>query len=114
MKNQLNDEEVILDICNTIDCLRVKNGQSIVGLANNAEISVHTLKHILGKKTCPSVSTLLHLCNALNISVWQFFLLVESADGEMPHKEYELLARFDKLESKYKELIIYITGFLAK
>ena len=114
MKNQFNDEEVILDICNTIDCLRVKNGQSIVGLANSADISVHTLKHILGKRTCPSLLTLLRLCEALDIPFWQFFLLADFAEAKMPHKEYELLSRFNKLESRHKELIIYIVSFLAE
>ena len=113
MKSQFNDEEVILDICNTIDCLRVKNGQSIVGLANSAGVSVHTLKHILGKRTCPSLTTLLRLCEALHVRFWQFFLLTEFADEKMPYKEYELLSRFEKLEPKYKELIIYIVSYLA-
>lgn len=114
MKNQFNDEKVILGICNTIDCLRVKNGLSIVGLANSAGVSVHTLKHILGKRTCPSITTLLRICDALDVPFWQFFLLTDFAYDEMPHKEYELLSRFNRLDSKHKELIIYIVSFLAE
>jgi hypothetical protein len=31
-----------------------------------------------------------------------------------PHREYELLVEFDKLDNKYKELVIYIAKYLSE
>ena len=76
-------------------------------------LSENTIKYIFKKQSCPTIPTLVRLCNALNIPLWQFFLLA-SVDNMQPHKEYELLVEFDKLDKKYKELIIYIAKYLSE
>ena len=110
---QSNDQETISNILNTIDCIRIEKGLTMNRLALDAEISENTIKYIFKKQSCPTIPTLVRLCNALNIPLWQFFLLA-SVDNMQPHKEYELLVDFDKPDKKYKELIIYIAKYLSE
>ena len=110
---QSNDQETISNILNTIDCIRIEKGLTMNRLALDAEISENSIKYIFKKQSCPTIPTLVRLCNALNIPLWQFFLLA-SVDNMQPHKEYELLVEFDKLDKKYKELIIYIAKYLSE
>lgn len=110
---QNNDQETISNILNTIDCIRIEKGLSMNRLALDADISENTIKYIFKKQSCPTIPTLIRLCNALDINLWQFFLLA-SVENMQPHKEYELLIEFEKLNRKYKELIIYIAKNLAE
>lgn len=109
----MNEQEAIRNILDTIDCIRSEKGMTLNKLALEAEISENTVKHIFNKQTCPSISTLMRMCNALEIPMWEFFLLT-ATEKMQPHKEYELLSSFEKLNSDYKELIIYITKHLNK
>ena len=109
----VNDQEVIRNILDTIDCIRSEKGLTLNRLANESEISENTVKHIFKKKTCPSLSTLIRICNALEIPLWEFFLLT-STEKMQPHKEYELLTSFEKLSPEHKDLVIYITEHLNK
>ena len=106
--------ETTQNILNTLDCLRVEKGLTISGLAIEAELSENTVKSIFKKRTCPSITTLVRLCNnALEIPLWKFFLLT-TVEGKYPHKESELLNCYGKLEPKHRDLLIYIAQQLSK
>ena len=109
----MNDQEAVSNILNTIDCIRTKQGLSLSRLAFEANVSENTVKYIFKKRGCPTIPTLIRLCEALHISLWEFFLLA-SLDKMQPHKEYELLLQFEKLDIRYKDLIIYIASYLSK
>ncbi len=110
---ECNDQETISKILDTIDCIRAEKGLTISRLALEANISENTVKYIFKKQSCPTIPTLERICGALDISLWEFFLLV-SGKKMQPHKEYELLVEFEQLEPKYMDLIIYIAKQLSK
>ena len=110
---ELNNTELIKSIINTIDCIRAEKGLSLNGLAEEAGLSSNTLKYIFKKKTCPSLLTLNCLCNALDIPLWQFFMLTTSSQNFF-RNELQLLEYFEHLNESHKELIIYITKALSK
>lgn len=108
-----NDQQLISSVLNAIDCIRSEKGLTISRLALDAGISENTIKYIFKKQSCPTIPTLTRLCDALGISLWQFFLL--TAVGKVqPHQEYELLTEFEKLNKRHKELIIYIAKYLSE
>ena len=79
--------EAIQNIMNAIDSLRFSAGLSINALAVEAEISDNTLKPIIHRERCPSIPTLIRLCNCFNLPLWKFFLIV---NGENQHGQRSL------------------------
>lgn len=69
----MNDQEAVSNILNTIDCIRTKQGLSLSRLAFEANVSENTVKYIFKKRGCPTIPTLIRLCEALHISLWEFF-----------------------------------------
>ncbi len=114
MKNRfISDHDLIKNILNTIDCLRIEKGLSISCLATRAGLSDNTLKYIFKKRSCPSLPTISCLCRAFDVPIWQFFMLTE-IEQKLPLKEHELLVHFEGLNDAHKDLLIYIAGQLSK
>lgn len=112
-----NDPEIleaIHNIKNAIDSLRASAGFTISGLAMEAEISDNTLKPIIYKDQCPTIPTLIRLCNCFNLPLWKFFLISEGEDQNKHQKSREMLEMFETLEPKHKELLLYIAKELSK
>ena len=110
---ELNNTEFIKSIINTIDCIRAEKGLSLNGLAEESGLAFNTLKYIFKRKTCPSLITLNCLCNALEIPLWEFFMLSTTPQNMFSY-ELQLLGFFEQLNKPHKELLIYIAKALSK
>lgn len=109
-----NALEAIYQISNTIDSLRSSAGLSVNALATEAEMSTNTLKSILRKENCPSIASLIRLCNVFNLSLWRFFLIADGENQFGHQKSRDMLELFEPLPSKHKDLLIYIARELGK
>ena len=111
------DQEItaaINHIAGTIDKMRTEAALSINALAAEAHISDNTLKPIIRKQVCPSIQTLMRLCNYFDIPLWRLFLRIESPDLPDNREATELLDLFERLSPGHKKLLIYIAGELVK
>ena len=106
MDNKTNYEQEILNaVIDRIDMLRVKSGMSIYKLAQDALLSDSTLKHLYKRKTFPNVLTIYRLCDALQISVSEFFAFNVEAVKQVDDKAI-LLSSFDALSPDNKRLVL--------
>ena len=106
--------EAIHSIMNTIDSLRSSAGLSINALATEAAISDNTLKPIIHRECCPSIPTLIRLCNCFDLPLWKFFLISDGGDQNGHQQSKEMLELFELLEPKYQNLLLYIAKELTK
>ncbi|MBO4770641.1 MAG: helix-turn-helix transcriptional regulator [Clostridia bacterium] len=106
--------EAIHNIMNAIDSLRASAGLSINALATEAEISDNTLKPIIHRERCPSIPTLIRLCNCFDLPLWKFFLISDGEDQYGHQQSKEMLELFELLEPKHKKLLLYIAKELTK
>jgi DNA-binding XRE family transcriptional regulator len=74
------DLEIMNGVVTRINMLRYNLGYSIKELAEFSDIPESTIKSILSRKTCPRITTLFKICNALNISICDFFKYEGSKD----------------------------------
>lgn len=93
-----------MDILERIDNLRKSRGWSLYKLAEECEVVPSTLANMFARKTLPSITTLIAICNGLGITLSEFF----SDDAERKEfiDEKELLKHYRKLTSKNKQAII--------
>lgn len=110
MKDIYNEQQVINDIVQRIDYLRVDLGVSIYELAKRADLSENTLKHIYKRHSFPNISTLYRLCRAFEIPLWQFFLFQDANINNInfSKKEIELLKNYEKLTLHSQELLFEV------
>ena len=81
-----------MDVHTRITALREERGYTVNKLANLAGISQSSLREIeLGMKT-PRIDTLAYICDALRITLRDFF-----DDEELTKKEDELMQEINKL-----------------
>lgn len=109
-----NDQESIDHIISAIETLRTDAKLSVNALAIEAMLSENTLKYILKKKSCPTVPVLIRICSVFDLSLWQFFLIVDCKDKYSQNKAKELLDYFEQLKPKHKDLLLYIAKNLNK
>lgn len=64
---------IIINVADRIDCLRIQNNYTMRQLAKKSGVSISTMVNILSKKKIPNIYTLNCICNALNISLSDFF-----------------------------------------
>ncbi len=93
-----------MDIINRIEELRTQRGWSIYKLAMEAGITQSTLTNMFARGTLPSITTLTSICDALNITLSQFFY---DENGEkLTDEEFALLVDFRKLSEKNKQAVL--------
>ncbi len=109
-----HDYETINRINETISALRTIAGMSVVTLATEAEISENTVKSLFRNESYPTLPTLIRICNVFDLSLWEFFLMVDGKNRYGQQKYRELLDSYDRLELKHKELILFIAKELTK
>ena len=61
--------QLITELVERIDEFRVKNNHSIYQLANKADTSINTIKHLYKKKGFPNIHTVYNICEALEIPI---------------------------------------------
>ncbi len=64
---------IIINVADRIDRLRIQNNYTMRQLAKKSGVSISTMVNILSKKKIPNIYTLHCICNALNISLSDFF-----------------------------------------
>ena len=111
MKRTNYEQHIISSIVNRIDSLRVERGYSIYELAQRANLSENTLKSLYKRKHFPNFYTLYRLCEAFEISVWQFFLFGDD-EAALSQNEMTLLRNYENLSPKCRELLFEISGNL--
>jgi len=104
----VNDHEAIKHIISTIELLRADKGLSISALSIEAELSENTLKYILRKESYPTIPVLIRLCDVFDLTLWQFFQIVDGCSRHDAHKTKEMIDCFETLNLKHKDLLIYI------
>ncbi len=106
--------EAIYRILDAIDSLRSSSGLSVNAFALKSEIPDNTLKPIIAKEVCPTIPTLIRLCNYFNLPLWRFFLLTDGENQNEHQKSKEMLELFELLEPKHQDLLLYIAKELSK
>lgn len=86
-----------MDILERIDKLRIEKGWSLYKLAEESMLTQSTLSNMFIRKTLPSISTLMSICNGLNISMAEFF---SEGDKSPTAEENILLENYRKLSKK--------------
>lgn len=84
------------DVLERIQELRKMKGWTIYRLAEESELTQSTIANMFTRKTLPSISTLVALCNAFGITLSQFF----DADS----KEFEIKNTYNLLNEEDKKL----------
>ena len=94
-----------MDILNRIEKLIKQKGWSIYKLSLEAGVTNSTLTNMFSRKTLPSITTLSAICDALGITLAQFF--ADDNYGEVTSDdEKELLHHYRNLSSKSKTAVI--------
>ncbi len=75
-----------MDVLARIDELRKEKGWSVNYLALEAGLTQSTLNNLYSRKTEPKISTLRAICEALGISLSDFFKDESSSDDELVRK----------------------------
>ena len=75
-----------MDVLARIDELRKEKGWSVNYLALEAGLTQSTLNNLYSRKTEPKISTLRAICEALGISLSDFFKEEASSDDELVRK----------------------------
>lgn len=75
-----------MDVLARIDELRKEKGWSVNYLALEAGLTQSTLNNLYSRKTEPKISTLRAICEALGISLSDFFKDDSSSDDELVRK----------------------------
>ena len=70
--------EIVKTIAKRLDSLRTYNNMSLRDLANKSGVSKSQIANIISERKIPNIYTLSCLCNALNITLSDFFDFDES------------------------------------
>ena len=93
-----------MDILEKIEKLRIEKGWSQYKLALESGLTQSTLSNMYARKTLPSISTLNNICDALNITLAQFFCEGESDLLLLP-EEIALVQNYRNLSIKQRQAI---------
>ena len=102
------------DICVTEHIKEIckRRGWSYYKLAKESNISHSSLNYMFKHQHVPTISTLIKICNGLDITLSQFF--TDFLD-EPPKEQDEIVKLWDLLNEQEKELtLIYVYGLLHK
>ena len=100
-----NEQQAINAIVDRIDRLRYQRGLSLYALAQKADLSENTLKYIYKRRSFPKTDTIYRLCDALEISVWQFFLFEETVVG-FTKDEIALLEAYERISPVSRDALM--------
>ncbi len=91
-----DERQMIKDIVDRIDVLRVESGFSIYELAQRANLSLNTLKAIFKKESYPNTLTVIRICEAVGVSAWEFFLFGKP-DAKFSKAEIVLIGQYERV-----------------
>ena len=99
-----------MDILNRINELKNQKGWTIYKLSEESGITQSTLSNMFTRKTMPSISTLIQLCDAFNISLAEFF----SDSKNQNNEELSLISNYRRLSTHDKRTINELINILSK
>ncbi len=97
-----NEKEVLERVLS----LTKQKGWSLYKLALEAGITQSTITNMFSRKTYPSIKTLMQICDALGISLSEFFNLNDEELNE------ELLSKYNLLSSSQQKSVLDYIQFL--
>ena len=100
-----SEVDLINELVDLIDKLRIERDFSIYELANRSDVSANTIKHLFKRRSLPSIKTLCNICNGFEIPVWFLFYQLESFNSQ-PTESVLLLENYKKLSKRSKELLV--------
>lgn len=109
---KLKNEEISKSISKKIKKIRISKGFTQEALAESIEISTDLLRNIENSRNIGSVSTILNLCNALDIT--PNFLFADLISSKVNDYDRGLLSLFDKMSPEDKEILKQIIIYLDK
>lgn len=92
-----------MDVLKHIDELRIEKGWSIYKLAEMSDVTCSTLTNMFSRRTLPSLTTLMALCEAFNISLAEFFKTAENIEPNT--EELQLIEKYRHLSQDRKKLV---------
>ena len=84
-----SEVDLINELVDLIDKLRIERDFSIYELANRSDVSANTIKHLFKRRSLPSIKTLCNICNGFEIPVWFLFYQLESFNSQTTESVYE-------------------------
>ena len=106
------DRELINGIVQRIDFLRAEQELTMYQLALRANMSENSLKFIYKKQSYPNINSLYKICEALGISMSDFFLF-EHGGARFTKTELELLRNYEALTPEAKMLLLELSKHLT-
>lgn len=103
-----SEVDLINELVDLIDKLRIERDFSIYELANRSDVSANTIKHLFKRRSLPSIKTLCNICNGFEIPVWFLFYQLESFNSQ-PTESVLLLENYKKLSKRSKELLVELS-----
>lgn len=92
----------MINVLDRINELRKKQGWSLYKLSEESGVSQSTLSNMFVRGTNPSISTLSTICDALGVSLSEFFA---EDSKEFDTEELILLSNYRKLQPQEKSII---------
>ena len=109
---KIKSEDIAKSISKKIKKVRISKGLTQEALAESIEISTDLLRNIENSRNIGSITTLLNLCNALEITPnFLFADLLSDSNDDYDNKLYSM---FNKMSSKDKELLKQIIIHIDK
>lgn len=93
-----------MDIKERLEELRKQRNISVYELTIRADLSENTIYHWYNNKAVPSLTGLIAVCNALEITIEEFFN--PKVKGALSIRESELVELFSKCEKEEQEAIL--------
>lgn len=104
MNTYKSEQQLINELVDVIDKLRVEKNYSIYEMASRSAVSINTIKHLYKKKSFPSIKTIYNICNSFDIPMWLFFYQIEDKPS-LASDSIFLVENYKKLSDKSKQLL---------
>ena len=102
-----------MDVIKKLNELRLERNMSVYRLSEISGINQSTLANTFSRGTVPSIVNLEIICNALGITLSQFFSTDETS-VIMTKKEVETFTKYKKLPQDIKEVVDNVINEYAK
>ena len=102
-----------MDIIKKLNELRLERNMSVYRLAEISGINQSTLANTFSRGTIPSITNLEIICEALGITLSQFFSSDE-ASVLMTPDEYKIFSKYKKLPNDIKDIVNEVIDKYAK
>ena len=102
-----------MDILERIKALQKERDWTNYQLAQEAAMTQSTLTNMFARKTLPSVTTLIAICDAFGITLSQFFNENETTPI-LSSEETELIQQYRQLSKKNKNIVNVLINELSQ